>query len=204
MKENFAKDSKFQFYKAPAQTVQSSRMMDVKAAYQYITLDMGAMSHTHALRNLIKEVREGGADEKEVRRYKSTHFDFACFSGTFSYRKDECLTEHSGLLCLDFDHVGSHDALWALRGKLIADRHFTTWLLFTSPSGDGLKWVIGIDLGKCNHTTWFHALQNYVRVTYQQEVDEKCVNVSRACFLPHDGSCYVNPIILQEPDVCPF
>ncbi len=201
MKDDSVKSSQFQFYSAPAQTVQSNRVMDIKEAYEYITLNQNALAHTHALRNIIKEVREGRADEKEARRYKAAHFDFACFSGTFSYRRDDCLTAHSGLLCLDFDHVGD---VHAVKAALLKDTYFTTQLLFTSPSGDGLKWVIGIDLAKCDHRTWFCAMRNYIRTTYQQEVDEKCVNVSRCCFLPHDGNCHVNPIILQEPDVCPY
>lgn len=195
---------RFQFYKAPAQTVHSSTTMDIRAAYEYITLNLEAMKHTHALRQIIGDVHDGKADGKEVSKYKSMHFDFACFSGTFSYRKDDCLIEHSGLLCLDFDHVGDNTKLCALREKLIADENFTTWLLFTSPSGDGLKWVIGIDLQQADHKTWFRALQNYVRFTYHLEVDEKCINISRCCFLPHDSSCYVNPIVLKSDDVCPF
>ena len=63
---------------------------------------------------------------------------------------------------------------------------------------------IEIDLKKCDHRTWFRAMQNYVRATYGFDVDEKCGNESRTCFLPHDSSCYVHPSILQEPDVCPF
>jgi hypothetical protein len=178
--------------------------MDIKAAYQYITLHQGAMAHTHEFRNMIQAVREGSTDEKAVRQYKAEHFDFACFSGTFSYRRDEGLVAHSGLICLDFDHVGRGSALSSLRNRLIGDRYFTTQLLFTSPSGDGLKWVVDIDLSKCDHRTWFRALQNYVRATYGVATDEKCVNVSRCCFLPHDSGCYVNPITLTEPDVCPF
>lgn len=194
----------FSFFRAPAQSVKPFKTADVVGIYRYITIYQPAMERTLELRDIIKDVRNGKTDEREVRKFKATKLDFACFSGTFNYRKDDCLIEHSGLLCLDFDHVGNYDEVWALREKLIADRHFTTWLLFTSPSGDGLKWVIGIDLSKCDHKTWFRAMQNYVRATYGMEIDEKCINVSRACFLPHDSSCYVNPIILQEPDVCPF
>lgn len=186
----------FSFFRAPAQSVKPLKSADVKGIYEYITLYQPAMKATHELRDIT--------DEKEARKYKATHFDFACFSGLFSYRKDEYLVQHSSLLCIDLDHVGNYMQLWSLRERLIEDPHFTTWLLFTSPSGDGLKWVIEIDLSKCDHKTWFRALQNYVRVTYGLEADEKCVNVSRACFLPHDSSCYVHPSILQEPDVCPF
>lgn len=186
----------FSFFRAPAKSVKPCKSPDVKGIYKYITLYAPAMEATRKLRSI--------KDKDEARKFKGTHFDFVCFSGTFSYRKDDCLIAHSGLLSLDFDHVGNPMQLWALREKLIADPYFTTWLLFTSPSGDGLKWVVSIDLAKCDHATWFRALQNYIRATYGEEVDEKCSNVSRTCFLPHDGSCYVNPIILQEPDVCPF
>lgn len=186
----------FSFFRAPAQSVNPLKSVDVKGIYKYITLYQPAMKATRELRGIT--------DEKEARKYKASHFDFVCFSGVFSYRKDDCIVEHSRLLCLDFDHVGSYMALWSLRERLIEDPHFITWLLFTSPSGDGLKWVIEIDLQKCDHKTWFRALQNYVRVSYGMEVDEKCINVSRACFLPHDSSCYVHPSILHEPNVCPF
>lgn len=169
--------------------------MTIREAYEYITLDPKALEATQQLRKIV--------DEKKRREFKAQNFDFACFSGTFSYRKDDCLVEHSGLLCVDFDHL-PHLEMWQIRKKLIADPYFTTELLFTSPSGDGMKWVVDIDLAKCDHRTWFRAISNYVRATYQLEADPQCVNVSRACFLPNDGSCYVNPNILQQPGVCPF
>lgn len=187
---------RFSFFRAPASSVNPLKTADIKGIYKYITSYWPAVIATQELRAM--------ADKKEAKKYKATHFDFVTFSGVFSYRKDNCLVEHSGLLCLDFDHVGGPLELWLLRERLLADIYFVTWLLFVSPSGDGLKWVIEIDLSKCDHRTWFRALQNYVRVTYGFDVDEKCSNESRTCFLPHDSNCYVNPIILEEPDVCPF
>lgn len=194
----------FQVYHAPARTVISNTVWGIKEAYKYISSDVGAMKHTLELRHLMKEVEEGKCDESVPRKYKTENFDFATFSGTFSYRRDDKLIRHSGLLCLDFDHVGGSEVLRQLRQRLITDEHFTTWLAFVSPSGTGLKWVISIDLSKADHRTWFRAVQNYVRATYHLEVDEKCVNVSRACFLPFDVNCYVNPEIRKEKDVCPF
>jgi len=188
-------DKPFQFYRAPIMTVQSRTTMTVKEAYQYIT-SLEALERTHKLRTI--------KDEKEAKKFKATYFDFACFSGTFSLRKAEAIVEHSGLICLDFDHVGDNRQRWALRERLLKDPYFKTELLFTSPSGDGLKWVIDINIEKHDHLTWFIALQNYIRHTYGVEVDKACKDVCRACFLPHDASCYVNPIILQQPDVCPF
>ena len=188
-------DKPFQFYRAPITTVQSRTTMTIKEAYQYIT-SMEAMERTHKLRAI--------EDEKKRKAYKAQAFDFVLFSGTFRQRKAEALIEHSGLICLDFDHVGNDRQRWALREQLLKDPYFETQLLFTSPSGDGLKWVIAIDMEKHDHLSWFIALQNYIRHSYGVEVDKACKDVCRSCFLPHDASCYVNPIIFNEPDVCPF
>ena len=190
------KPGSFSFFRAPALTVKPYKVTDITGIYKCLTLYSPAVTVTRELRTIN--------DPRQARKFKASHFDFVCFSGTFSYRNDNGLIKHSGLLCLDFDHVGNRHVLWELRQQLIADPFFITWLLFTSPSGDGLKWVIGIDLCLCDHNTWFRAIQNYVRHTYQLDVDEKCGNVSRSCFLPFDGNCYVHPSILNEPDVCPF
>lgn len=195
----------FQFYPAPVTTLQSNVVWGIREVYNYISSDMDAMKRTQELREIIKDVRDGKRDPKDVGEYKKKNFDFVTFSGTFTQRKDACLIKHSGLLCLDFDHVGGPTVLQALKEKLIHDEHFTTWLCFVSPSGDGLKWVIEIEVSpEVSHQTWFLAVQEYIREIYHLEVDEKCGNVSRTCFLPHDGSCYVHPSVLQEPGVCPF
>ena len=188
--------SEFQFYNHPASTVKSLRTMTLLDVYNYITLDNDALTNTRLLRAM--------EDVDERKKFKAKNFCFACFSGTFSYRKDDCLLKHSGLICIDFDHIGNSQQLAETKKALIEDEIFETQLLFTSPSGDGLKWVVDIDLGKCDHRTWFYAIQNYVLETYHLEADSQCVNVSRSCFLPHDGSCYVNPIIRKQKGVCPF
>ena len=190
-----APSSKFQFYHAPIMTVHSNTTMTIKGAYQYIT-SLEPMERTHKLRAF--------ENEKEAKKYKAMNFDFACFAGTFSYRESSKLIEHSGLICLDYDHVGNRRQLWSLRERLLQDPKLNTQLLFNSPSGDGLKQVVEIDFALGNYLQWFKMLQNYIRKNYQMEIDKACSDVCRACFLPHDASCYVNPIILNEPDVCPF
>lgn len=176
---------RIQFYQKPAMTVNSQQAKSVADIFHYITTCQGAMEATRKLRSIT--------DAKEYRKYKSEHFDFVCFSGLFSYRKDDCLLEHSGLICIDFDHLG--ERLTSLREELIADPYFETALLFVSPGGDGLKWVVEIDLSRADHRTWFQAIRNYVHHIYHTEADPQCINVSRACFLPYDVNCYVNPLI---------
>ena len=155
--------------------------------YNYITLDNDALTNTRLLRAM--------EDVDERKKFKAKNFCFACFSGTFSYRKDNCLLKHSGLICIDFDHV---EDLPALKSTLLHDPYFVTKLMFVSPSGDGIKWWVPIDIAKHPHRMWFEAMRNYLHTTYGLEADPQCINVSRACFLPYDPECYVTP------DICPF
>lgn len=139
------------------------------------------------------------ADGKLARLYKAQHFDYCTFSGVFTTRNDKSLVKHSGLLCIDFDHLNSVETLFK---SLLQDDYFDTQLLFRSPSGDGLKWVIQInpplsDLGSFSHGEYFAAVANYIRQAYGVEVDKSGRDLSRACFLPHDPNAYINPLIAK-------
>jgi len=127
---------------------------------------------------------------KDARKFKASQFDYVTFSGIFSKRTDKELIEHSGLLTIDFDHIENVEEL---RNKLLSDEYFETEMLFTSPSGDGLKWVIPIDLSEVNHQEYFKAVANYIHSIYGLEVDQSGKDISRACFLPHDPTVYLNP-----------
>ena len=72
------------------------------------------------------------------------------------------MKRHSSLLALDFDHVDNVDDL---RGKLLDDPNLETEILFVSPSGDGIKWVVTADLSELSHKDYFKAVANYVHYT---------------------------------------
>lgn len=129
-------------------------------------------------------------NHNESRKFKSTNFDFVTFSGIFSMRSENNLIRHSGLIVLDFDHV--HD-LSGMKELLLNDPFFDTELLFISPSGDGLKWIVSIDLTLAKHQNYFRAIANYLQTTYKLEVDQSGKDISRACFLPYDPNAYINP-----------
>ena len=80
-----------------------------------------------------------------------------------------------------------------LRDRLLKDEYFETMLLFRSPGGDGLKWVIPIDLGEKTQEAFFDALWWYCRKTYGVAPDRQCRDVGRACYLPYDPEAYINP-----------
>lgn len=82
--------------------------------------------------------------------------------------------------------------------RLLNDEYFDTQLLFRSPSGDGLKWIIPIDTSQTTHGNYFVAVANYILQTYDVAVDKSGRDISRACFLPHDPQAFINPLIQSK------
>jgi hypothetical protein len=171
----------FSYYAKPVTNINPTKEIDLVEAYSMIKGDAYSAC-TSTLRSI--------QDVKEARKYKAFQFDYVTFSGTFSKRNDKNLRKHSGLLTIDFDHVQD---IKGLKGELLKDQYFETELLFVSPSGDGLKWVIPIDLTKAGHQDYFKAVANYIQQTYQLDVDQSGKDISRACFLPQDPNIFINP-----------
>lgn len=131
---------------------------------------------------------------KEARQFKAFNFDYVTFSGIFSKRSDKYLLAHSGLLTIDFDHI---DKIDKLKENLLNDQYFETELMFVSPSGDGLKWIIPIDLTQTKHQDYFTAVSVYIQKEYKLEIDKSGKDIARACFLPYDEEVYINPKYLK-------
>ena len=136
-------------------------------------------------REVILSLRqEKNKDAKDILK---KGLDYVTFSGTFApTRKVENLVEHSGLLCLDFDHV-EHLAETIM--QLDGDTYITA--RFVSPSGTGLKLIIKID--PTRHHESFVDLGVYFKNTYGLEVDLSGKDVSRACFVSYDSTAYFAP-----------
>ncbi len=141
-------------------------------------------------------------NKEQARQYKGSHFPYVTPAGVFSYCNDQSLLSHSGLLCMDLDHIADVEAL---KRKLMADRNFHTRMLFRSPSGDGLKWFLEIDLQRCSHRQWFDAVRNYLMSPAygltDKQADPSVRNESRACFLCYDPDIYTaEPTLLCNSD----
>ncbi len=177
-----SKGPKFSFFKAPITSTRPYRSITVLDAYNYI-VGPYAKPQTAALRAI--------PDKKKARIYKAANFAYATFSGEFSSRSNDAVKSVSGLLCIDFDHLPDIPELSA---RLLEDEYFTTALLFRSPSGDGLKWIIETGRGSVSHSDYFRAVGNYIHKTYGIKADPSGKDISRACFLPYDPEAYINPI----------
>ena len=174
----------FSFFRSPITNVYPYKSITLVDAFRYITGNY-AKARTEKLR--------GMSDAKRARNFKAANFDYCTFSGIFTVRNDNALVEHSGLLCLDFDHLKDVDGLFV---RLLEDEYFETQLLFRSPSGDGLKWIVPINVAEMPHSDYFRAVANYVRETYGVEVDKSGKDVPRACFLPYDPQAFINPDLM--------
>ncbi len=171
----------FSFFKAPVRNTIPHKNVSLVQVYKYIIGDY-AKKRTEKLRIIT--------DTKQARQFKATNFDYCTFSGMFTIRNDKALVNHSGLLCVDFDHLQNVDLL---RNQLLQDEYFETQLLFVSPSGDGLKWIISINTAKASHNEFFAAVANYILQTYKVEVDKSGRDISRACFLAYDPNAFIHP-----------
>jgi hypothetical protein len=195
----------FSFFRSPITNVKPHKSISLLDAYNYIIGDF-AKERTEKLRSISPLSCGEGSGERPARKHKAQKFDYCTFSGAFSSRSDKNLIKHSGLICLDFDHLSQSadfkgkDGLELLKNALLDDEYFETELMFISPSGDGLKWIIKIDISIATHAQYFDAISNYVRQTYNLEIDKACRDVSRACFLPHDPNAFINPLILKQND----
>ena len=172
---------KFSFFKAPIQNTKSHKSITIKDAYNYI-VGHYAKEKTETLRSFD--------DKKRARLYKSANFDYVTFCGEFDIRSNNSVKSVSGLLCIDFDHIAELEVLFS---KLLKDEYFNTVLLFRSPSGDGLKWVIEIPPSDLPHPDFFRAIENYIFKVYGIKIDGSGKDISRACFLCHDPNAYINP-----------
>ena len=171
----------FSFFKAPIRNIRQFKDLTIMEAYDLI--------RSNSYRQNTKKLRELLTPE-EARRYKAGSFDYVTFSGTFSTRKDEALKKHSGLMAIDFDHVEDLDQL---KKTLLNDPCLETELMFVSPSGDGLKWIVSVNTVKASHLENFMAIEKYLDEKYDLKIDKSGKDVSRACFLPCDPEAYINP-----------
>jgi hypothetical protein len=112
-------------------------------------------------------------------------------SGTMEGRKK--LRQHSNLLQVDLDKLGGK--LREILTRLKGDPHIS--FIFLSPSGEGLK--LGVVIAGSRHEESFYTAQAYFRRTYGLEIDPKCKDVGRLCFVSHDPELWTNGAAVTLP-----
>lgn len=138
----------------------------------------------------IRAAPVGSSQRAELKK----RLDYVTPSGTFARRANTAMETPSGLLVLDFDHLPD---VCAARAALLADALLASELvlLFTSPSGDGLKVLTQAD-PTALHLDNFRAYAGYLASQYAElglVPDEAGKDVSRACFVPYAPDAWLAP-----------
>ncbi len=138
-----------------------------------------------ATKDLVKKIRT--ETNKAERQELKKNLPAICFSGVFTKRTDKSLSEHSGLICLDFDGYPKKKELLQDKENLTKDKF--VYSVFISPSGNGLKVLVKIPTEIANHKNYFNALNNHFDSPY---FDKMCSNISRVCYESYDPLIFIN------------
>ena len=136
-------------------------------------------------KELIEKIRKSKNKPQQTELKKK--LPAICFSGVFYKRSDSAISEHSGLICLDFDGYPNIKEMLSDKSKLAKDKY--VFSVFVSPSGLGLKVLIKIPTDITNHKNYFKALQTYFD---NPHFDITTKNISRVCYESYDSNIYVN------------
>ena len=151
----------------------------------------------------IEAVRAAARTDKKTADNLKRKLPAITWSGVFERRGNAFLQRHAGLLCLDFDKLGTQ--LADARQKLVADEHVLA--AFTSPSGTGLKVLVPVDAhdASTHRQCFFSAEAHFAKLNLT--TDEKCKDVVRLCFVSHDPDLFIRQggvaaAFTPSPSIC--
>jgi hypothetical protein len=186
----------FSFYQNPISNKHPLKSISLLDTFNLIT-GTDYLEITNTLRSIT--------EHKAKNKFKTSHFPYTTFCGVFSERAESKLLCPSNLFCIDLDHLGVN--LNKIRQRLVNDSKLNPFLIFTSPSGDGLKVIIGINYNeiasenteRVTVAVW-QAVNQYFFQKYSDLITpnktgnliDACKELSRACFLCHDADAYYN------------
>lgn len=97
------------------------------------------------------------------------------------------LLESSGFVIIDIDHISETGlSLQELKDRISEDKEIGVRLVFTSPSGDGLKVVCRVSsqiTDTDSYKTAYNSLRHFINSKYGEIVDKSGSDISRLCLL---------------------
>lgn len=190
-------------------TLKPYKDITLQEVYELVTRNERLKTLTEA----VRRAAESG-DETAQRMLKQQTLPYVTPCGVFSYRKSDRLTEASGLIVVDIDHLDSRQEAEKLKRKLFDDLLLCPVLTFISPSGQGVKAFIPYDLARIpdtreNASENIHWAMNYIQAVYDSHsntadrggdnkknrpdkgVDRSGKDLVRACFLSYDEEALI-------------
>jgi replicative DNA helicase len=206
----------FTYFLPPVYNTLPEKDLSLREVWEYISgrelLDVyktdpktGSRKRLGDLLSVTKKVREMPPEVYGDRnKGKVQYLPLVTFGGVFSQRDGEGLLETSGLINLDIDHISRLEggvSLEELKQTLSQDREIGLRLLFTSPSGDGLKLVCktsGEITDRESYRREFETLNYFVSQKYSLPIgevglDKGISDITRGCLL-----CFDSQAVLRE------
>lgn len=175
----------FSYFDAPISNKVPGAVMTLHEIHHLIVNDP-------ALERATLLARQALPDERRFREIKQRSLPYFTPAGVFTYCSREGLLCPCGLFVVDVDHLATEEEAAQLRDALFADRLLQTQLAFVSPGGKGVKTLhpyrlrydrtVADSLDEAVRNAWA-----YLKLTYGVEADPANRDISRACFLCHDG-----------------
>lgn len=198
----------FSYFLPPVSNTTPERDLTLREVWEYISgrdsLDVqrrnksGGLTPLGTLQRVTERVRSlSKEDYNSKTKGKVQYLPLVTFGGVFSQRKGDGLQMSSGLINLDIDHLsGLGLNLQELKQKLSQDREIGVRLVFTSPSGDGLKIICktsGEITDRESYKREFETLQYFVSQKYSLPIgevglDKGISDITRGCLLCFDPS----------------
>ena len=144
-------------------TLTPFRTMSIDEVHRLITSDQRLAELTLAIRNAAAQ-----GDEITARFLKQQTLPYVTPCGVFTRRRSDCLTEPSGLVVVDIDHLESAEETENLRQQLFDDPYLCPALVFISPTGRGVKAFVPCLHGQ-NPAEGIQWAMNYVHCMYDAE-----------------------------------
>ncbi len=162
---------------------------DIGWVYNYIISER-ARGATEELRAMLPT-----ATREQKQKFKALRFEYATFSGIFTYRNARSLVERTPFLTIDIDGLTSMEKARNVQHILSQDRNVETALCFVSPSGLGVKWIVRLPgwTEGLPFREQFERMRRYVNFNYGLDSDKSGSDVCRACYLGWDPECIINP-----------
>jgi len=176
---------------------------------------------TRDLQERVRHLQSIGASRAAIKKAvadEKNQLPCATFSSLSFSRGCDAIESHTGLFCVDLDELNPGE-IERLRAALTKDPHAV--LIFLSPTATGLKVVFlvsGLPLWTgtqrlCQaefalqanrfHRAAYDLLERYIKKHYGVQIDEKCKDSSRMCYLPHDPTAIAKtfgiPLLVSPP-----
>ena len=168
---------------------QETQHFSPREIIEWVRTGNGPLADWSGQIRMVRALLAEGKNEQSKEAKKRLPLVFP--SGTFKKNEKPVagyLIEHSGLVGADVDHLG--ERLPKLRKEL--ERSQFVYALFVSPSGDGLKVWFRVPPDAERHYESFLTVQHYLKEVHDVELDEKCKDMARKCFLSYDPDAYLN------------